>query len=475
MAASSEATTMSHNQDDPTPPARRGVITFAIPAAATAAAVATPSGLVGSLDGLLGWSEMMFTLLGVVAGASGALIAQAAALLTGNRRWSWVSALLWLYALLVLPAEPAMNEFGVGNAATARMALLLLVAASAAIGLRAQWVPAQRTGRIAAIAAVGLLSLVRLAAECLPGAARVLVATPALGQALLATAGLVACAMVRDGMRSGSIELAALGAGSGMIVLGHLRQAVVGQSPLPILRLVGVAVIVGGLLAVLSGARRAIERRMTCLEDDLAVATVAQERMQRNARERDHELRNGLTGLAGLPELIEQPPPDPERTALRSAVESELGRLAVILDGREPVDGRYHLQSLVAEVTAMHASDRTTAAVPSNLWVAGRRTAAGQVLANVLINCARHAPGAAVQICASSVRDRIRVEVRDDGPGVAPEVRRRIFERCPDDAGSGMGLSISRRLLAAEGASIAVDAGAGSGCCVVVDLCGGGW
>jgi signal transduction histidine kinase len=71
----------------------------------------------------------------------------------------------------------------------------------------------------------------------------------------------------------------------------------------------------------------------------------------------------------------------------------------------------------------------------------------------------------------------VAVTVRDDGPGVAPEDRERIFEpgvrgrSAPDGPspnGAGLGLSLSRRLARAAGGD--VDVGDGPGGCFTIRL-----
>jgi len=97
---------------------------------------------------------------------------------------------------------------------------------------------------------------------------------------------------------------------------------------------------------------------------------------------------------------------------------------------------------------------------------------------NILRNAIRHAPAdSTVDINARRTEDGIRVEICDQGPGVAPEHLEQIFEpyfRAPDTAGqssgSGLGLAIARRVFEAHGGSILAEARPGGGLAVVVRL-----
>ena len=83
--------------------------------------------------------------------------------------------------------------------------------------------------------------------------------------------------------------------------------------------------------------------------------------------------------------------------------------------------------------------------------VTGDATALGRVVTNLVDNASRHAH-TAVQVHVGADGDRARLDVRDDGPGVAADDRERIFERfarldaarARDEGGTGLGLAIVR-------------------------------
>lgn len=91
-----------------------------------------------------------------------------------------------------------------------------------------------------------------------------------------------------------------------------------------------------------------------------------------------------------------------------------------------------------------------------------------QILLNLVTNAIRYSPdGSEVFIEIADLGDGPRIAVSDQGAGIAPEDRERIFEKFErlgrsGDGGSGLGLYISRRLARAMGGDLTVDA-AGTG------------
>ena len=77
-------------------------------------------------------------------------------------------------------------------------------------------------------------------------------------------------------------------------------------------------------------------------------------------------------------------------------------------------------------------------------------------------------------ISVSQGVDSVLVRVADDGPGIAPEVRRSLFERGvrgPRSSGDGLGLHIARRLVRSQGGDLWLeDRGSDTGACFVLAL-----
>lgn len=98
--------------------------------------------------------------------------------------------------------------------------------------------------------------------------------------------------------------------------------------------------------------------------------------------------------------------------------------------------------------------------------VRGSREELGRLVRNLLENAVRHA-ARRVEVSLSGVGDRVELVVRDDGPGIAPEHRDRVFERfvrldgarSRDSGGSGLGLSIVAAIAARHGGTVQVEGG----------------
>ncbi len=91
----------------------------------------------------------------------------------------------------------------------------------------------------------------------------------------------------------------------------------------------------------------------------------------------------------------------------------------------------------------------------------------GLVFDNLIGNALRYAKGH-IEVAALPQHDRVRFEVTDDGPGIPAEYQERIFEkffRLPGAKGEGIGLGlyISREIVAAHGGEMGVESEPGRG------------
>lgn len=117
-------------------------------------------------------------------------------------------------------------------------------------------------------------------------------------------------------------------------------------------------------------------------------------------------------------------------------------------------------------VMAARGVDLEVDAPPAPAPVTGGEDALRSVVENLLSNAGRYAPaGSAVRLALRAHEGRWILEVRDEGPGIPPAERARVFEAFhrgappPDPAappGTGLGLAICRAHVQAMGGTIAI-------------------
>jgi two-component system sensor histidine kinase KdpD len=99
-----------------------------------------------------------------------------------------------------------------------------------------------------------------------------------------------------------------------------------------------------------------------------------------------------------------------------------------------------------------------------------------QVLTNLLENAARYSSsGGEVLVAVAPWHGAVQVRVSDQGPGVAPEDRERVFEAfyrggAATGVGSGLGLAIARAIVLGHGGRIWIEGAPGGGTAVVFEL-----
>jgi signal transduction histidine kinase len=104
-----------------------------------------------------------------------------------------------------------------------------------------------------------------------------------------------------------------------------------------------------------------------------------------------------------------------------------------------------------------------------NVQACGEARRILQILVNLLGNAVRHSPGGGrIEVAIALGDGEARIEVADQGPGIAAEDQARIFDKFEridrsDPNGSGLGLYISRRLARAMGGRLEVESVPGEG------------
>ena len=197
-----------------------------------------------------------------------------------------------------------------------------------------------------------------------------------------------------------------------------------------------------------------------------------------------HELKNPLTSLRSAVETLPLAKSQESRARLLAVIEhdvrrldrlisdvSDASRLDAELQRQEavPVDLTRLLKTVVAVANEVRRDDGVSVTLafegggPKAFFVPGHDSRLGQVIDNLIENARSFAPpGGTVRITARRLRNAIEITVDDDGPGIRPDALEKIFERFYTDRpeqgfgqNSGLGLSISRQIIAAHGGRIA--------------------
>ncbi|MFI8811113.1 MULTISPECIES: sensor histidine kinase [unclassified Streptomyces] len=227
-------------------------------------------------------------------------------------------------------------------------------------------------------------------------------------------------------------------------------------------------------------SRDEIARLARTTNETLTVLEASVDRQRRFVADASHELRSPIASLrtqlevgAAHPELLDVPGAVADTVRLQTLA-ADLLLLARLDAGEKPGRTPLDLGALVREEVSQRVGDRipVTVSVPDTgpCEVNGSRGQLARVIGNLLDNAERHADRV-VAVSVGADANGVSVEVRDDGAGVPPDERERIFERfvrldgarSRDDGGAGLGLAIARDVATRHGGTLTVDGAAEGG------------
>jgi len=214
-------------------------------------------------------------------------------------------------------------------------------------------------------------------------------------------------------------------------------------------------------------------------------------------RDLAHELRTPLTSVRGYHEAIADGVLPADRDTF-SRVDAELSRIERLVEDLGTVS-RAEERRLDLRLRPVHVADLVTSAADSaalsyqHTGVTVRADPATddsqvrvdpdrlhEALANLIANAVQHTPtGGTVTLRSRTTTSGVQIDVADSGEGIAAEHLSRVFERfyrvdagrSRDTGGSGIGLTITRALLKAQGGHIRVESpGLGQGTTFVISL-----
>lgn len=211
-----------------------------------------------------------------------------------------------------------------------------------------------------------------------------------------------------------------------------------------------------------------------------------------------HELRTPLNAVLGFSDLLADKRCGElnERqqryvSHITSGGKHLLKLISDILDFSKIEAGRMELScedlsvaNIFAEVTSAlrplgeKKAQTLTSSANRDLAVRADPTRIKQILTNLVANAIKFTPeGGRIDLAALAADGQIRVEVRDNGPGIPPEEQKRIFDafyriRKSGDGveGTGLGLTITSSLVKLQGGTLVLESTRGNGSCFYFSL-----
>ena len=211
-----------------------------------------------------------------------------------------------------------------------------------------------------------------------------------------------------------------------------------------------------------------------------------------------HEIRTPMTGILGMVDLLAETGSAAERARFVRVLGTSSRSLMRILDdvldvakleaGAVRIElARFDLHALIVGAADLFGSAAAARGLsidlvcdaPAQMFVMGDAGRIQQVLANLIGNAIKFTSEGRIVIGAVRADgDRWRLTVADPGIGIAPDALDGIFDAFAQAdvsttrrfGGTGLGLTISRRLVAAMGGTLGVESAVGAGSTFAVEL-----
>ena len=272
----------------------------------------------------------------------------------------------------------------------------------------------------------------------------------------------------------------------------------------------GIALVTGGLSQAQSRARRRAERladeqsvlrrqleaSYDALRSQTAELLETTEQLQRAERlaalgeltaSIAHEIRNPLNGISGAAQIVCRKGVAPEVQAeFGDILQKEVSRLNQVVENilnfaraRKAETKETDIRELVQRLVSLTAKECQAHKITVVQDVPGRTSAQTDslllehLLLNLVLNAIQAMPaGGTLTLTAAVANHTLRLTVRDTGPGISPEIQAKIFNPffTTKPGGTGLGLTIARRIARGMGGDISMSSEIGRGAAFHVEI-----
>jgi signal transduction histidine kinase len=234
--------------------------------------------------------------------------------------------------------------------------------------------------------------------------------------------------------------------------------------------------------------RKLIEAELTKAKTEAEKANLAKSEFLSSM---SHELRSPLNVMLGFAQLLESssPPPTFNQMTMLKEINSagwyllelinkildlatiESGKLVVSPEPMSMTDVMLECRTMIEPQAQERGIKLIFPPLDVHRFVRADRTRVKQVLINLLSNAIKYnREGGTVEVSCQGGTDRVRISIRDTGPGLTPDKMTQLFQqfnRLGQESGSvegtGIGLVVTKQLVELMGGQIGVESTVGTG------------
>jgi signal transduction histidine kinase len=226
---------------------------------------------------------------------------------------------------------------------------------------------------------------------------------------------------------------------------------------------------------------RELQPLSDALEDLLAQLRQKLDRERQFVQDAAHEIRTPLAVVGTQAHVLAHAPEAAERERALALLNQAIARASHLaqqllvlatLDGEartapRKVDVAQAVRELLAQVAplALGRGIELSLDAPEQLWAELDEAAFASIVANLVDNAIRYGrDGGSIAASLREAHGMLELQVRDDGPGIAPAEREHVFERFyrvpgSERPGSGLGLAIVQQAAARMGGGVELTEG----------------